>query len=401
MCFYILHCEIIGDIVKKFMYALIRLVAAAFLFFLLGMALVLIVDQSQWIDMRFDSEYLVTIATLTGFWFYFLSVFLNAKNFAFWESKRKSSVICIASIGIILFLTLKNGSFAIFPAYTARKALFLEDALSLEIMNKLLIVIFVIGAATLGISLWKQPQSKIENDWYSLSRSRKLGMQTLFTMIALFLLFYLGQGTIQSSINHSISFLKDADVLGFKNYLLSFGPMAAVVSAFLMVFQSIVAPLPAFVITFANGLLFGWIFGAILSWSSAMLGAILCFYVAKFLGRPVVEKMVTKKALQWWDRFFDKYGKHAVFIARLLPIVSFDLVSYAAGVTSISFWEFFWATGLGQLPATILYSYLGQNATSTVKILFFLFTIVIALAVIGVILSPKWKSRKGKQGDNA
>lgn len=401
MCFYILHCEIIGDIVKKFMYALIRLVAAAFLFFLLGMALVLIVDQSQWIDMRFDSEYLVTIATLTGFWFYFLSVFLNAKSFAFWESKRKSSVICIASIGIILFLTLKNGSFAILPAYTARKALFLEDALSLEIMNKLLIVIFVIGAATLGISLWKQPQSKIENDWYSLSRSRKLGMQTLFTMIALFLLFYLGQGTIQSSINHSISFLKDADVLGFKNYLLSFGPMAAVVSAFLMVFQSIVAPLPAFVITFANGLLFGWIFGAILSWSSAMLGAILCFYVAKFLGRPVVEKMVTKKALQWWDRFFDKYGKHAVFIARLLPIVSFDLVSYAAGVTSISFWEFFWATGLGQLPATILYSYLGQNATSTVKILFFLFTIVIALAVIGVILSPKWKSRKGKQGDNA
>ncbi|MDP4104115.1 MAG: TVP38/TMEM64 family protein [Bacillota bacterium] len=386
---------------KKFMYALIRLIAAAFLFFLLGMAIVLIVDQSQWIDMRFDSEYLVTIATLTGFWFYFLSVFLNAKNFAFWESKRKSSVLFIASIGIILFLTLKNGSFAILPAYTARKALFLEDALSLEIMNKLLIVIFVIGAAALGISLWKQPLSKIENGWYSLSRSRKLGMQTLFTMIALFLLFYLGQGTIQSSINHSISFLKDADVLGFKNYLLSFGPMAAVVSAFLMVFQSIVAPLPAFVITFANGLLFGWIFGAILSWSSAMLGAILCFYVAKFLGRPVVEKMVTKKALQWWDRFFDKYGKHAVFIARLLPIVSFDLVSYAAGVTSISFWEFFWATGLGQLPATILYSYLGQNATSTVKILFFLFTIVIALAVIGVILSPKWKSRKGKQGDNA
>jgi uncharacterized membrane protein YdjX (TVP38/TMEM64 family) len=383
------------------MYALIRLIAAAFLFFLLGMAIVLIVDQSQWVDMRFDSEYLVTIATLTGFWFYFLSVFLNAKNFAFWESKRKSSVIFIASIGIILFLTLNNGSFAILPAYTARKALFLEDALSLEIMNKLLIVIFVIGAAALGISLWKQPQSKIENGWYSLSRSRKLGMQTLFTMIALFLLFYLGQGTIQSSINHSISFLKDADVLGFKNYLLSFGPMAAVVSAFLMVFQSIVAPLPAFVITFANGLLFGWIFGAILSWSSAMLGAILCFYVAKFLGRPVVEKMVTKKALQWWDRFFDKYGKHAVFIARLLPIVSFDLVSYAAGVTSISFWEFFWATGLGQLPATILYSYLGQNATSTVKILFFLFTIVIALAVIGVILSPKWKSRKGKQGDNA
>ena len=43
------------------------------------------------------------------------------------------------------------------------------------------------------------------------------------------------------------------------------------------------APLPAFVITFANGLLFGWVFGAILSWSTAMLGAVICFYLAKFL----------------------------------------------------------------------------------------------------------------------
>jgi membrane protein DedA with SNARE-associated domain len=34
-----------------------------------------------------------------------------------------------------------------------------------------------------------------------------------------------------------------------------------------------------------------------------------------------VEKIVTKKALGWWDSFFEKYGKHAVFIARLLPIV--------------------------------------------------------------------------------
>ncbi|SDL92344.1 TVP38/TMEM64 family protein [Bacillus sp. OK048] len=233
--------------------------------------------------------------------------------------------------------------------------------------------------------------------WDQLSRYKKVGMMSLFGFIAFFLLIYLGQGGARDTINQAIIYLKDANVEGFKEYLLSFGSLAAVISGLMMVFQSIIAPLPAFVITFANGLLFGWGLGAILSWSSAMVGAILCFYLAKFLGRPVVEKMVTKKALTWWDQFFDKYGKHAVFIARLVPIVSFDLVSYAAGVTSISFWQFFWATGLGQLPATILYSYLGQNATSTVQILFFLFTIVIALAVIGLILRPKlqgWRKAK-------
>lgn len=228
---------------------------------------------------------------------------------------------------------------------------------------------------------------------------QKYCIMALSCIIAFFALVYLVHGEVRDLINQSVQYLQNADVEGFRDSLLSFGPLAPVVSALLMVFQSIIAPLPAFVITFANGLLFGWFWGAVLSWSSAMAGTVLCFYLAKILGRPVVEKIVTKKALTWWDQFFDKYGKHAVFIARLVPVVSFDLVSYAAGVTSISFGQFFWATGLGQLPATILYSYLGQNATSTVKILFFLFTIVIALAVIGLILRPKFRSfGKNKQG---
>jgi uncharacterized membrane protein YdjX (TVP38/TMEM64 family) len=387
---------------KNIMNTVIQLATALFLFFLMGMALDLIITQSTWIDMRFDSEYFITISILSCLWFFFLRVFFNAKKLSYWDSKRKSILFSLLSVAIILFFTLRDGSITIIPAYAARKALFLEDVLSLDGMNNILLIMIVLGIILLGISFSKatKPLKEGTNNWDDLSRLRRFGMMSLFGFIAFFLLLYLGQGEIQDTINKSVSFLKDADVNGFKDYLLSFGPLAAVVSAFLMVFQSIIAPLPAFVITFANGLLFGWGFGAILSWSSAMLGAIICFYVAKFLGRPVVEKMVTKKALGWWDQFFAKYGKHAVFIARLLPIVSFDLVSYAAGVTSISFWQFFWATGLGQLPATILYSYLGQNATSTVKILFFMFTIVIALVVIGMILRPKWKAKwKNKQGD--
>ncbi len=388
---------------KNLIDAVIRLAAAVFLFFFLGMAVAVAVIKSQWIDMRFDSEYFITASILTGLWFYFLRMFLNADRFAYWESKRKSFGIAAVSAAIILIITIIDGSFSILPAYAARKALFLENNISLDGMNVFLLTLIMIGLAALGYSLRKRPvlQNGSETKWNSLTRMRKFGMMSLFTVIALFLLLYLGQGEIHRAINHAVSYLKDADVNGFKNYLLSFGPLAAVVSALLMVFQSIIAPLPAFVITFANGLLFGWVFGAILSWSSAMLGAVLCFYLAKFLGRPVVEKMVTKKALGWWDQFFEKYGKHAVFIARLLPIVSFDLVSYAAGVTSISFWQFFWATGLGQLPATILYSYLGQNATSTVKILFLMFTIVIALAVLGMLLRPKWKAKgNSRQGDH-
>jgi uncharacterized membrane protein YdjX (TVP38/TMEM64 family) len=390
---------------------IVHLIGSVFIFFLIGFAIAILMIQNPWIDMRFDSEYIVTISMLTGVWFYFLGTFMNAKRFAIWEYPWAKVVIVIASIAVISFITITKGSLTILPAYVVRRSLFLEGSFSLDQMNMILLIIIPLGIAIMIFTSWNRnktkndtkskPKTEVNIGWSQLSRSKKFGIMSLYSIIALFLFVYLGQGEIQESINQSMGYLKNADVEGFRDYLLSFGPLAAVVSGLLMVFQSIVAPLPAFVITFANGLLFGWGWGALLSWSSAMVGAILCFYLAKILGRPVVEKIVTAKALKWWDQFFGKYGKHAVFIARLVPIVSFDLVSYAAGVTSISFWQFFWATGLGQLPATILYSYLGQNATDTVKILFFLFTIVIALTVLGMILRPRLQTwSKRKQGAN-
>ncbi|MDD2511485.1 MAG: TVP38/TMEM64 family protein, partial [Syntrophomonas sp.] len=170
------------------------------------------------------------------------------------------------------------------------------------------------------------------------------------------LLYYLVPA-FQEIIQNAFKVLSRVDVDAARDYILSFGIWAPVVSFFLMVFQSVAAPLPAFVITFANAGLFGWVKGAALSWSSAMVGAILCFVIARLYGRAVVEKFTTRRALKEVDVFFEKYGKWAVLIARLLPFVSFDIVSYAAGLTAMGWWEFIWATGLGQLPATLVYSY--------------------------------------------
>ncbi|HCJ58847.1 MAG TPA: TVP38/TMEM64 family protein [Clostridiaceae bacterium] len=178
-----------------------------------------------------------------------------------------------------------------------------------------------------------------------------------------------------------------------RNYILSFDIWAPIVSFLLMVFQSLIIPLPAFIITFANAGLFGWIRGAVLSWSSAMAGAALCFFIAKYYGRSVVEKLTSKFALDSIDVFFKKYGKFAILIARLLPFVSFDIVSYAAGLTSMSFWSFFWATGLGQLPATIVYSYVGDMLTGTVKTFVMGLLILFALSVLIFLIKQLWNEK--------
>ena len=165
-------------------------------------------------------------------------------------------------------------------------------------------------------------------------------------------------------------------------YIASYGALAPVVSAVLMIFQSVIAPLPAFLITFANGLLFGVWWGAALSWSSAMLGATLCFFIARLLGRPVIVRLLSESAVNTSDQFFQRYGKHAVLIARLVPVISFDAISYGAGLTGMRFLWFGIATGIGQLPATLLYSYLGDRVTGSIKALFWGFGIVVAVSII-------------------
>ena len=202
-------------------------------------------------------------------------------------------------------------------------------------------------------------------------------------------------------IDSIFSAFATGDFTAVRSFVERYGTMAAAVSFLLMVFQSIVAPLPAFLITFANANLFGWWRGAILSWASAMAGAAACFYIARILGRDVVEKLSSKTGLRSIDAFFERHGAQSILIARLLPFISFDIVSYAAGLTSMDFWPFFIATGVGQLPATIVYSYVGGMLTGGAKLFVTGLLILFALSILIVLLKQVYTERKKRSDRSA
>ena len=116
------------------------------------------------------------------------------------------------------------------------------------------------------------------------------------TIVIIIGLYFLNP-KVNSRINYIFMLFSSMSVESIIGYIRSFGPYAVAVSFLLMVFQSVAAPLPAFLITFANAAIWGWWRGAILSWSSAMAGAILCFMIARIAGRDVVEKLTTKFAM--------------------------------------------------------------------------------------------------------
>ena len=222
-----------------------------------------------------------------------------------------------------------------------------------------------------------------------------------YVLGALILLFLLSFAVpaVRAYVNQAAAVLGSANVDAVVDYIRSYGPYAMAISFALMVFSSVVAPLPAFLITFSNAAIFGWWQGAILSWSSAMAGAALCFFIARALGRDTVERFAGRGALAGVEDYFTKYGSRTILICRLLPFVSFDAVSYFAGLTPVTFLSFFIATGIGQLPATVVYSYVGGMLTGGVKYFVTALLCIFALSILVMIIKNIYTERQAKKGD--
>jgi uncharacterized membrane protein YdjX (TVP38/TMEM64 family) len=140
----------------------------------------------------------------------------------------------------------------------------------------------------------------------------------------------------------------------------SWGSLGVVASIVLMVMHSFV-PFPAEFIAIANGMLFGLGWGVVITWTGGMLGAFAAFGLARLLGRPFVERMVRGRDWKRIDDWTADQGWKLLLISRLIPVIAFNLINYAAGLTRVSWLTFTWTTGVGILPATILMVLVGNN----------------------------------------
>ena len=229
------------------------------------------------------------------------------------------------------------------------------------------------------------------------NKKKTLTKLYILAVLAILCRVYFLVPQVNAYVNQVASVLGSANVDAVVAFIRSYGAYAMVFSFALMVFQSVLAPLPAFLITFANAAIFGWWQGAILSWTSSMAGAALCFYLARALGRDTVEKYAGKGALASVEGYFEKYGSRTILICRLLPFVSFDAISYFAGLTPIKFWPFFIATGVGQLPATIIYSYVGGMLTGGVKYFVTALLCIFSLGILVMIVRRIYMERQEKK----
>lgn len=208
-------------------------------------------------------------------------------------------------------------------------------------------------------------------------------------LLAAFALAYLLHDGVRAEVGRALATLASGDGEAIGHYLLDFGVWAPLASLFLMVLQAVAAPVPAVLVAFANGLAFGVIWGGLLTIAGQTLAAGICFAIARALGRGSVEALAGRLGLATADQAVARWGARAILLARLVPGISFDVVSYGAGLTGIAFAPFVLATALGVAPQAFLYAYLIREAPQSAWLFFAATWLLIGVIGIAAIIRRK------------
>jgi len=124
-----------------------------------------------------------------------------------------------------------------------------------------------------------------------------------------------------------------------------------------------VTPVPRTVFTVAAGVLFGSVVGVLLAVAGTTLAAMAAFWLVRAVGGGFVARHAHRSPVAWVRARLDRCGLLAVLSLRLIPMVPFAALNYAAGLSGVRFWPYVAGTVLGILPGTVAVVVLGDAVT--------------------------------------
>jgi len=129
-----------------------------------------------------------------------------------------------------------------------------------------------------------------------------------------------------------------------------------------------VAFVPGALLTIAAGVIFGLGRGMACVFAGALLGSTAAFLVSRHLARRAIEKRVARDPrFAAIDQAIARDGLKIVFLLRLSPVVPFNLLNYALGLTRVSLRDYLLAS-VGMIPGTVLYVYYGTAIGSVAQL---------------------------------
>lgn len=178
----------------------------------------------------------------------------------------------------------------------------------------------------------------------------KIAILLLLIIASVFLFFYYDLYTF---------FIDRKKIVAFVN---SFGPLSVVIFIGLQILQVIVAPIPGEVNGFIGGYLYGPFLGTLYSTIGLTIGSWIAFVLARWLGLPFVERVISPRIIQKYDYFMEHRGILITFILFVIPGFPKDALSYIIGLSHMRTSTFLVICTAGRLLGTLMLSISGNCA---------------------------------------
>ena len=169
----------------------------------------------------------------------------------------------------------------------------------------------------------------------------------------------------------------------------SWGPFAPLLYILLQVLQTVVAPIPGQIVGSIGGFLFG-VWGILWTSIGTLIGCWIVFKVARRFGRPLLEKLFKKSAIDKFDFIINaKSSSLILFAIFLLPGFPDDIICYIAGLTKLSIKRLMTIVILGRFPVIVLTNYIGAEVGTN-----FIMVLVVALVAVLILGIAIWQRNR-------
>lgn len=186
-------------------------------------------------------------------------------------------------------------------------------------------------------------------------------------------------------------FLLFKDPYKLKKIIMSYGKYSMLAFFILQILQVVAFFIPGEIVQIVGGYIYGTFFGGVLSLLGITTGSIIVYMISSFYGKPLVNKIISKKDLRFFQRILNIGSiNFIIFLLYLIPGIPKDALAYICGISSISFRNFVLYSTLGRLPCIFLSAYFGAKiGTGNRGILITICVLSIVLFIIGVLKGEK------------
>jgi uncharacterized membrane protein YdjX (TVP38/TMEM64 family) len=154
--------------------------------------------------------------------------------------------------------------------------------------------------------------------------------------------------------------LKAFTPAAIRDYILSFGQWAVAVYILAYALNTISILPPIAPLSLAAGLVFGAVWGSVYLMIAALIGTSMTFAISRFWGRKLADKILQGKFKDLDDKF-EKNGFLTILFLRAIPLVPYEVLNYASGLSKIRFKDYFLATFLGLIPGVVIAAFFGGS----------------------------------------